>query len=42
MGSFIVHYAEKIIYIGLPPYLLLLLTVFLCGFNAWFYLRKRR
>jgi hypothetical protein len=41
-GSFIVHYVERIIYIGLPSYALLGLTVFLCGFNAWYYLRKIR
>jgi hypothetical protein len=41
-GSFIAHYAERLIYIDLSPFGLLLLTVFLCGFNAWFYLRKRQ
>jgi hypothetical protein len=41
-GSFIAHYAERIIYIGLSPYILLLLTVFLCAFNAWYYLGKKR
>jgi hypothetical protein len=40
-GSFIAHYAERLIYIDLSPFWLLLLTVFICGFNAWFYLRKR-
>lgn len=41
-GSFIAHYAEKIIYIGLPRYAIFILTVFICIFNAWLYLRKRR
>jgi len=41
-GSFIVHYAEKIVYIELPRTLVLFLTVLLCSFNAWFYLRKRK
>lgn len=38
-GSFIIHYAEKIVYIELSRSLILVLTVFLCGFNVWFYLR---
>jgi hypothetical protein len=40
-GSFIIHYVEEIVYIDLSRYLVLVLTIFLCGFNAWFYLRKR-
>lgn len=40
-GSFIPHYLEKIVYIELPRYIIFILTVFLCGFNAWMYLRKR-
>ncbi|MEE9614211.1 MAG: DUF2784 domain-containing protein [Thermodesulfobacteriota bacterium] len=39
-GSFIVHYVEELIYVELPPSSLLLLTVLLCGFNGWWYLRK--
>lgn len=39
-GSFIAHYAEKIIYINAPPLVLFLLTAILCGFNAWVYFRK--
>lgn len=39
-GSFIIHYLEKIIYIQLPYYLIALLTVLICGFNAWIYLGK--
>ncbi|MDP2167259.1 MAG: DUF2784 domain-containing protein [Thermodesulfovibrionales bacterium] len=41
-GSFIVHYMEKIIYIEIPHSLIIWLTVMLCAFNAWFYLRKRK
>lgn len=41
-GSFIVHYLENIIYIELPRYLIGLLTIFLCGFNAWFYIRHEK
>jgi hypothetical protein len=41
-GSFIIHYVERIVYIELSRHLILILTLFLCGFNAWFYLRRRR
>jgi hypothetical protein len=41
-GSFIVHYVEQIVYIELSRPLILVLTVFLLGFNAWFYLRKKK
>lgn len=40
-GSFIIHYVEKIVYIELSRYLVLAFTLFLCGFNAWFYLKKK-
>ncbi len=40
-GSFIAHYLDKAIYIDLPMYVISLLTVFLCAFNVWVYLRKR-
>ena len=40
-GSFVIHYVEEIVYIELSRYLVLILTIFLCGFNAWFYLRRR-
>jgi len=41
-GSFIIHYLEKVIYIELSRYLIALLTIFLCGVNAWLYLRKKQ
>jgi hypothetical protein len=41
-GSFIIHYVEEIVYIELSRHLILILTLFLCGFNVWFYLRKGR
>ncbi len=41
-GSFIIHYVEKIVYIQLSRHLVLILTIFLCGFNVWFYLRERK
>jgi hypothetical protein len=40
-GSFIIHYVERIVYIELARYLILILTIFLCGFNAWFYLKRK-
>ena len=41
-GSFIIHYVEKIVYIELSRYLILIFTFFLCGFNAWVYLGKKK
>ena len=40
-GSFIIHYVEEIVYIDLSRYLVLIFTILLCGFNAWFYLRRK-
>jgi len=37
-GSFIIHYIEKIVYIELSRFMILLLTLFLIGLNAWVYL----
>jgi len=39
-GSFIIHYVEKIVYIEISRFLLILFTILLCGINAWFYLKK--
>jgi hypothetical protein len=41
-GSFIIHYVEEVVYIDLSRYLVLILTIFLCGFNAWFYLKGKK
>jgi len=41
-GSFIIHYVEKIVYIELSRNLIAILTIFLCGFNVWFYLRETK
>ena len=41
-GSFVIHYVEELIYVNLPSSSLLVLTVLLCAFNAWYYLRRRR
>ena len=40
-GSFIIHYVEKVVYIELSGGIIFLLTIFLFGFNAWLYLRKK-
>jgi hypothetical protein len=37
-GSFMVHYAERIVYIQLSRFIIFLLTLFLIGLNAWLYL----
>ncbi|MDA8174156.1 MAG: DUF2784 domain-containing protein [Nitrospiraceae bacterium] len=39
-GSFLAHYAEKLIYINLPHGLVVFFTLLLCGANAFFYLRR--
>lgn len=39
-GSFIVHYLEMMIYIEIPRYIAASLTIFICGLNSWFYIRK--
>ncbi len=40
-GSFIIYYVEKIVYLELPRLVILLFTIFLCGFNLWIYLKKK-
>lgn len=37
-GSFLIHYMEKIVYLQIPRYLILILTILLCGFNLFLYL----
>lgn len=39
-GSFIIYYLEKIIYIELSRWMVFVLTILICGFTAWVYLRK--
>lgn len=39
-GSFIIYYMEKLVYVGISRYIVLIFTLFLCGFNGWFYLKK--
>jgi hypothetical protein len=41
-GSFIIHYVEKIVYIEISRFVVLVFTILLCGLNAWLYLRKRK
>lgn len=38
-GSFIAHYAEKLVYIDVQPTIIFLLTVVCVGVNAWLYWR---
>jgi len=40
--SFIAHYLGRLIYIDLPHSLIVILTLALCGANAWLYLAKRK
>ncbi len=41
-GSFIIYYVERLVYIELSRGAVLALTVVLCAFNAWMYLRRKR
>jgi hypothetical protein len=40
-GSFIVHYLEEIVYLDVSRGAIFGLTIALCAFNAWMYLKKR-
>lgn len=40
-GSFIVHYMERFVYLDLSRTTITMLTILLCTFTAWFYLRKK-
>jgi hypothetical protein len=39
-GSFILHYVERIVYIEISRYWVLVLTLLLCSFNGWLYLKR--
>jgi hypothetical protein len=41
-GSYIIHYVERLVYIELSRTLVFVLTLLLCAFNIWLYLRKRK
>jgi len=40
IGSFIIHYLEKLIYIEISKSILIMFTVLLCLLNIWLYLKK--
>jgi hypothetical protein len=40
-GSFIIHYIERLVYVEVPHWSIIVLTVMLCVFNGWLYLRRR-
>ncbi|MBS3920732.1 MAG: DUF2784 domain-containing protein [Deltaproteobacteria bacterium] len=39
-GSFIIYYVERIVYIEISHYIVLIVTLLLGGLNVWIYLRK--
>ncbi|RJQ49082.1 MAG: DUF2784 domain-containing protein [Nitrospiraceae bacterium] len=41
-GSFIIHYVEKVVYINLPPGMILVLTIVLALVSAWLYRPRGR
>ena len=41
-GSYIVHYLEKIIYVGVDRWVIAVLTIVICGANVWIYSRGRK
>lgn len=41
-GSYIIHYLEKVIYVEVDRWLILVLTIGLCLFNVWIYRRGRK
>jgi uncharacterized membrane protein len=41
-GSFIIHYAEKIVYINLTRETVFVLTVILISVSAYIYLKKKK
>ena len=41
-GSFIIHYVEKIVYIEISRFVVLVFTILLCGLNAWLYFVRKR
>lgn len=41
-GSFLIYYIEKVVYLEISYVLILIATVFLCGFNLFYYLSYRR
>ncbi len=41
-GDFLAHYAERLVYLRVPPLPLLVVTVFVAGLSAWAYATKQR
>lgn len=41
-GSFIIYYVEKIVYLELSRFVIAIFTIFLCAFNLWVYLKKKK
>jgi hypothetical protein len=39
-GSFIIYYVEKIVYMEISHYIVLIVTLLLGAFNVWIYLKK--
>lgn len=39
-GSFIIYYVERIVYIEISHYIVLIVTLLIGGLNVWIYLRK--
>lgn len=39
-GSYIIHYLERLIYLEISPFIILMVTLLLSGFNLWIYLKK--
>lgn len=42
IGSFIIHYVEKLIYIELSPTIIFVLTAMLCVFNVYVYVTRSK
>jgi len=40
-GSYIIHYAEKIVYLELSRTFVVIGTILLIGFNLWYYLGRK-
>ncbi len=41
-GSFIIHYIEKIVYIGVSPRMILVSSILLFSITSWLYFRKTK
>ena len=39
-GSYIIHYVEKLVYLEISEGMVLAITLLLCVFNLWVYLRR--